>query len=145
MQIPQRLKSSIISMFARVHEIWNTFELTLSFATALFAICVRWNKVLTYGSVILLGQWLLCFVSPSVKRTTGWTSQELLGTAAWGACHSDDVPMVQRVILKPDSPFKFQYDLGEWIQADRGFFLRTDPHGFSSADVALKRQWAFWR
>ncbi|KAG0574458.1 hypothetical protein KC19_VG263600 [Ceratodon purpureus] len=48
-------------------------------------------------------QWLLCYVSPSGKRTTGWTSQELLGTPAWGACHSDDVPVLQRMLHLRDS------------------------------------------
>ncbi|KAG0595678.1 hypothetical protein M758_UG187600 [Ceratodon purpureus] len=48
-------------------------------------------------------QWLLWYVSPSGKHTTGWTSQELLGTPAWGACHSDDVPVVQRMLHLRDS------------------------------------------
>ncbi|XP_024375476.1 uncharacterized protein [Physcomitrium patens] len=48
-------------------------------------------------------QWLLCFASPSVKRTTGWSSQELVGTAAWGACHADDFPVVQLMLHLRDS------------------------------------------
>nr|PNR53535.1 hypothetical protein PHYPA_007210 [Physcomitrium patens] len=56
-----------------------------------------------YLGYALLVQWLLCFASPSVKRTTGWSSQELVGTAAWGACHADDFPVVQLMLHLRDS------------------------------------------
>jgi len=46
-----------------------------------------------------LQQWLLCYVSPSCKSTTGWMPQELIGTAAWDVCHPDDIPTLKRVTL----------------------------------------------
>lgn len=51
----------------------------------------------------LLVHWLLCFASSSVKCMTGWNSQELVGTAACGACHADDFPAVQLVNFLTDS------------------------------------------
>ncbi|CAM6034591.1 unnamed protein product [Sphagnum compactum] len=43
--------------------------------------------------------WLLCYVSPSCKSTTGWMPQELIGTAAWDVCHPDDIPTLKRMLF----------------------------------------------